>query len=300
MELAWDDVAWAVRRMPFPVKAMLQKHDKLFVAGGYLRACIAGERINDIDVFAATKDYAEACAKELANPTKGEPRKIITTDNAYTVLMRPFAVQFIHRWTFTTPADALDSFDFTIAKAAIWWDAEARRWKGCADDRFYADLAAKRLVYTKPNRKEAPGGSILRVLKFYQRGYRIPLDSMGEVIARLVMGVKGAQKLWTPVELGPLLTALLREVDPLIDPNHMAHLPSASEEAAAESEGEEEETSRYVIGIDTATGGDHTEVAVIDTTTNKIVGAFDPTGMSIAEMTAKAMAIAREQQRDAD
>ena len=45
---------------------------------------------------------------------------------------------------------------------------------GLCNIRFYPDLAARRLVYTSPLRNEDAGGSILRVLKFYQRGYRIP------------------------------------------------------------------------------------------------------------------------------
>lgn len=235
--LQWDDVAWAVRRLPFIVRSLLQRHGvKLFLAGGYLRAVIAGERVNDIDLFAPSKDYAEACAKELAaGDPKKKPRRLLETENAYTVFCKPFPMQFIHRWTFDRPEDALASFDFTVAQAAIWWDATS--WHSLCGPRFYADLAAKRLVYTKPQRDEAPGGSMLRVLKFYQRGYRIPLDSLGAVIARLAGGVKQFSGHDSAV-IAPLLTGLLREVDPLIDPNHVAHLPSA-DDGASDDEGME-------------------------------------------------------------
>ena len=105
------------------------------------------------------------------------------------------------------------------------------KWCSACDPRFYADLAAKRLVYRSPERNEDAGGSMLRVLKFYQRGYRIPLDSLGAVIARLIQGVKDPILLNEP-KLARTLSGLLREVDPDIDPNHIAHLPSETEEVA--------------------------------------------------------------------
>jgi hypothetical protein len=145
----------------------------------------------------------------------------------------------------------MESFDFTIAMAGFWWNPTgeeetyiensevktrpAGRWDSICDEHFYEDLAAKRLRYTCPQRNEDAGGSMLRVLKFYQRGYRIPLDSLGAVISRLVMGVDqnaivdGAEETierqWAKV-----LTGLLREVDPNVDPEHIAHLPSMGEE----------------------------------------------------------------------
>lgn len=219
------DVYWCVRRLPKSVFDLMKKHRQLVtLAGGYVRSCIAHEDINDIDLFTSSKDMAGVLAKQLAGD--GKP---FETDNAFTVKPKPgLPVQFIHRWTFAKPQDVVPSFDFTVALAALWWAGE--RWESLCDERFYTDLAAKRLVYCSPARNEDAGGSILRVLKFYQRGYRIPLDSLGAVISRLVMGVD-EQKLYhkdVPREqmLSKVLTGLLREVDPLIDPNHFAHFES--------------------------------------------------------------------------
>ncbi len=82
---------------------------------------------------------------------------------------------------------------------------------------------------------EDAGGSLLRVLKFYQRGYRIPLDSMGAVLARLCKAVdwdlvkgQGTATSWEE-QAAKVLTGLLREVDPNIDPDHIAHLPSTTD-----------------------------------------------------------------------
>jgi hypothetical protein len=169
---------------------------------------------------------------------KTSSSRIFESDNAYTIYGYTTTPQIVHRWTFPNPREVVPSFDFTIACAAFWWSPESHivpaQWESLCDPNFYSDLAAKRLVYRSPERNEDAGGSMLRVLKFYQRGYRIPLDSMGAVIARLCQGVK-----WSEIardaklngiseeqQLGDVLSGLLREVDPDLDPSHIAHLPS--------------------------------------------------------------------------
>lgn len=230
-ELNRQDLAWAVRRLPCSVRDLLKKHGpKVFLAGGYLRAVIAGEKVSDIDLFIPSKDYGEACAKELAGD--GKPH---VTDNAFTVRTRPTPTQFIHRWVYDSPAACLTEFDFTIAQAAIWWNSDpAAQWMSLCADSFYEDLSARRLVYTSPKRIEDAGGSMLRVLKFYQKGYRIPLDCLGGVIARLAVAVKEEGWRRGEEQIAKVITGLLHEVDPNIDPDHIAHLPSTQEEATKE------------------------------------------------------------------
>ena len=89
-------------------------------------------------------------------------------------------------------------------------------------------MASKRLVYRSPARNEDAGGSMLRVLKYYQKGYRIPLDSLGAVIARLIHKLDNERvPLSDQKAVAHIITGLLREVDPDIDPLHLAHLPSS-------------------------------------------------------------------------
>lgn len=226
-----EDERWVVRRLPKSVVALMQSRPKvLILAGGFIRSCIANEKINDVDIFSPSKDIAELCARKLADEKQA---KMITTDNAFSVLLRSFSVQFIYRWVYDTPAKVVESFDFTIANAAMWFDPNSNAWASICDGRFYKDLAAKRLVYCRPIRNEDAGGSMLRVLKFYQRGYRIPLDSLSEVIARLMMGVDREKiERFTGSEyeaqLSKVLCGLLREVDPNVDPAHDAHLPASN------------------------------------------------------------------------
>jgi hypothetical protein len=69
VELDWRDIHWAVRRMPKNIRDLLKTHGpKLFVAGGYIRSIVSGDKVSDIDLFCSSKEYAEACAKELHGP----------------------------------------------------------------------------------------------------------------------------------------------------------------------------------------------------------------------------------------
>lgn len=237
-ELESQDVYWINRRIPLNVRqVLLANRREVFVAGGFIRACIAGESPNDIDLFTSSKDKARDVATRML--THGKGLRMIETDNAFTVLGLFVAVQFIHRWTFTDPKSCVESFDCTIARAAVWFgekkdDERHPLLMTCCDDRFYADLASKRLIYCSPVRNEDAGGSMLRVLKFYQRGYRIPLDSLGAVMARMACAVD-YDRLELSAELrnatkeqrmASVFTGLLHEVDPDIDPDHLSHLPA--------------------------------------------------------------------------
>lgn len=214
IDLQRNDLLLIVRRLPlFIIEMMKQEGSKLFMAGGFIRASVSGEVASDMDFFCPTAADAERIAYALADKAGVKLHK---TDNAYTVRLKTIPAQFIHRWTFAEPADVVPSFDFTIAKAVVWWDGEYM--VGKCDAGFYPDLAAKRLVYCSPVRNEDAGGSLLRVLKFYQRGYRIPLSSLAAVIARLNKGLKQSTMLDYQDEekMTRLYAGLLYEVDPLL------------------------------------------------------------------------------------
>jgi len=204
-----EDLNYCVTRLPKDVYDLLKKEkNKLFLAGGFIRAKIAREDASDIDIFSTSMQFAEICADKL----KKDGDIFVKTDNAFTVCCKGrLSVQFIHKWAFDEPKD-----DFTVAKAVIWFNG--LRWDSLCDERFYPDLAAKRLIYTSPKRIEEVGGSMLRVLKFYQRGYRIPLEDLGFVIARLVSGISSRDN-QTEEDVALILSGLLREVDPLTEPN---------------------------------------------------------------------------------
>jgi hypothetical protein len=254
-QLTKHDLNWAVQRLPPKVKKLLQdRPNRIFVAGGYLRSRITGEKVSDIDLFTATKDEARTAIEDLiidisipeddrdVNATREDllhdlQPLIYETENAFTAKGTRPMIQAIHRWTFDNPIAAIESFDFTIAKAAIWWTGSW--WESVCHHDYYADIAGKRLVYTSPVREESAGGSLLRVLKFYQRGYRIPLESLAAVIARLVNSVEfqkvDFQRRDSEAHLTYILKGLLREVDPNTDPDAIQPLAGDPEQKETET-----------------------------------------------------------------
>lgn len=224
-----EDLNWCVYRLRESARTALQANpNRLFVAGGFIRSCISGDKINDLDLFAPSRELAEQEARRMAS---SEGKRVHESGNAFTLKTMPYATQFIHRWTFENPVDCIQSFDFTIAKAAIWWNGT--EWESACDERFYPDLAAKRLTYCSPVRDEEAGGSMLRVLKFYQRGFKIDMNSLGAVITRIAtaaMDMLPEGDDAGSIDLCPVITGLLKEVDPDIDPEHRSHLPGATVE----------------------------------------------------------------------
>jgi hypothetical protein len=209
-ELLPIDLRRVVAWLPKDVVALLKK-EPLFLAGGYVRATVSQEKPSDIDLFGPDKERLDRLALELAHSRKGRKHD---TDNAYTVLAPGRTpVQMIHRWLYGDAERLVGEFDYTVARACVWWADD--KWKSLVDERFYPDLAARRLVYCSPKRKEDAGGSLLRARKFLRQGWFIDAQNLGAVVARLCSSVDWKQ-IPDEAQLAVVLTALLREVDPLI------------------------------------------------------------------------------------
>jgi hypothetical protein len=233
MTLVPHDLAWCVRRLNNDVRILLQANPgSVFLAGGYIRSCITREPIADLDLFISSAADLKKHVRALTGVS--EAGDLITyTQNAATIHWKP-RVQIIHRWTFENAHEGIERFDFTIARAAIWFDGQ--QWQSVCDESYYPDLAAKRIVYCAPQRDEEPGGSLLRLLKFYRRGYTAPLDTIGAILARIANNVDAA----TEIGMAGEFTRLLREVDPAVVARS-SQLPNATETLAAPPEDEDEE-----------------------------------------------------------
>ena len=187
MKLTDKDVQKIVDQLPMGLMELMVTED-IFLAGGAIRAIIAGEEVKDFDLFTRSAEKAREYAERLSEVFNNED--YLATENAFTVkddLGSIPDIQFIHRWTFSNKWGLIGSFDYTIAQAAIWF--ENGDWKSVATPSFYDDLEAKQLVYTAPDREEEPGGSLLRMRKFLRMGYDISSYDMAKVISRLLNGV---------------------------------------------------------------------------------------------------------------
>ncbi len=222
--LLQEDVNWLLRKMPPALRAICEadsRSHRIIIAGGFIRAVIAGEEVHDVDVFVGENVNVDYLSTELRRQA-GVNDAIVSTPNAVTIRTSP-AIQIITRWRFANIVDCVESFDFTIARAALQFDNE--RWMSFCDERFYPDLAARRLRYCSPDRREDEGGSMLRLLKFYSRGYRAPLGAIGAVMARAIKGVHdGVPHTGTEAEVASAIIKRLRVVDPAADPEDEGHL----------------------------------------------------------------------------
>jgi hypothetical protein len=226
-EMSPQDLNFVLSRCPKDIRDLLKNNaGKLFLAGGFIRSTICGEKVSDIDLFGITRESLLAIAKDLTLFRNG---RFFETKNAITVLSPPrFPVQFITRWLFSDAGTLIASFDFTVCQAVIWAEEKLvdagetgeikdklYHFRSMVSDGFYPDLAAKRLVYTSPVREEEAGGSMVRAIKFIKKGYNIQAPSLAGVITRIVQRVD-FNKVETEKEIAMIVTGLLREVDPLV------------------------------------------------------------------------------------
>lgn len=210
--LTQRDLSFVASRIPKDIRELIQK-ENILIAGGFIRSTISGEKVSDVDLFGSSKEKLEALAYKLCTERKGNIHK---TDNALTLLKPPrLPIQFITRWVFNEPIEILNSFDFTICQAVMWYKNE--KWESCISENFYPDLAAHRLIYASPKRNEDAGGSLLRVRKFLKKGYNIQADSLSKVVARLIKDIDTEKvKINDESQTSTIICSLLREVDPLI------------------------------------------------------------------------------------
>src|SRR5690606_19180153 len=123
MKLAYHDLRMAVQRLPKKLRNLMENpiwYNSIFVGGGYIRSIIAGEYINDIDVFITDERHIDSIANALAY----KANDIYKTQNAITIRGK-IPIQIITRWKFLKPEDVADSFDFTICCAVIYCNKKA-------------------------------------------------------------------------------------------------------------------------------------------------------------------------------
>lgn len=214
--LSESDLELVVRRLPKDVRQLLLDNPgKLSVGGGFIRAVIANEDVSDIDFFGPDYDFLNGCAKVIEDKRDKAHTRVLRTKNAITLATENrLPLQFITRWKYDHPAEVAKEFDFTVCQAVVFVDPATRFFTSIIGDTFYQDLAAKRLVYTAPIRDEEAGGSMMRVIKYVKRGYRIQAGSLGAVIARVVEKYDPACT--ERVSMAQFAVARMQEVDPLM------------------------------------------------------------------------------------
>lgn len=209
LELKQADLQLVVRRLPVDVRDALRSNPgKLFVAGGFIRAVVGNEEVNDVDLFGQSTELLRRVAADMK---ASRDAKRLETKNAITLVAPDrLPLQFITRWVFDDADGVVASFDFSVCKATVFF--EGGRFKSRIGADFYSDLAAKRLTYTAPVRDEEAGGSMLRVIKYVKRGYRIQMGDLGLVIGRIFANYDPARG---HIGFDRYAVSRMQEVDPM-------------------------------------------------------------------------------------
>lgn len=135
-----------------------------FIAGGALTSVFTGQSINDVDIyFKSKKDFIEAVGQAYDE----NMWCVAASDRAITFVNRDSVVQLMHFDFFESAEEIFDAFDFTVSMGAYDIDKD----KFVFHEDFLKHASQRYLKFHSGTRY--PYGSLLRVLKYQQRGYTI-------------------------------------------------------------------------------------------------------------------------------
>jgi hypothetical protein len=135
-----------------------------FIAGGALTSVFTNTPVNDVDIYFKTeKDFILAVGQAYDEGLWC----VAASDRAVTFVKDNHVIQLMHFDFFETGQDIFDVFDFTVAMAAYDIDKE----EFVFHEDFLKHASQRFLRFHSGTRY--PYGSLLRVLKYQQRGYTI-------------------------------------------------------------------------------------------------------------------------------
>lgn len=139
------------------------------IAGGALTSAFTGQPINDVDLYFKSKeDFIEAVAEAYESSLWC----VAATDRAITFVSGDDVIQLMHFDFFEDAEAVFDAFDYTIVMAA--YDIDKAEFVFHED--FFKHAAQRFLRFHSGTRY--PYGSLMRVLKYQDRGYKIGRSDM--------------------------------------------------------------------------------------------------------------------------
>lgn len=135
-----------------------------FIAGGALTSAFTNQPINDVDIYFKTEaDFVEAVQQAYDESMWC----VSATDRAVTFAYDGKIIQLMHFDYFADANAIFDAFDYTVSMAA--YDIDKAEFVFHED--FMKHAAQRYLKFHSGTRY--PYGSLMRVLKYQQRGYTI-------------------------------------------------------------------------------------------------------------------------------
>lgn len=208
-----------VKALPPAVRDLLEfVGPRLLVAGGFCRDVLRSEEPRDIDIFARSHKALFECIEKFDDGSyrRKETANAITFFPA--VAGEGINVQFVKRAYYRTFAGTISSFDFSICQVGVYFDEDTDHcpcggnlidvpgigpecdqawkcpcptglhngWRGICSPEFFEDLTSLKMRYTAPDRDEDPGASVLRMVRFAERGFHIEREDIARCIGRFV------------------------------------------------------------------------------------------------------------------
>lgn len=146
------------------VQASNFKPKGAFIAGGALTSAFTGAPINDVDYYFKSK---EAFMDAVSEAYSEMMWCVAATDRAVTFISNDNIIQLMLFDFFPTAEAIFDAFDYTIVMAA--YDLDSKEF--IFHDDFLKHASQRYLSFHSGTRY--PYGSLMRVLKYQQRGYTI-------------------------------------------------------------------------------------------------------------------------------
>lgn len=189
-----------VKKIPEDVKRLLMHFGSgLCIAGGFCRDAFIGEEPKDIDIFAVSDELMREATlwfnvhtdsyqleKDSLNSINFRPKHDF--DPVYETLP---PIQFVTRAHYHMHGELIQSFDWSICQIAVYWNTINEAWEGICTEKFGEDIQSGTLHYTAPERDEDPGASVLRMMRFTQRGWRPTEESIARCLGRFTSEVAG-------------------------------------------------------------------------------------------------------------
>jgi hypothetical protein len=135
-----------------------------FIAGGAITSVFTGQPIRDVDFYLKSK---EAFIEAVAQAYDESFWCLAATDRAVTFARGSDIIQLMHFDFFPTAEAVFDAFDFTVCMGA--YDLDTKEF--IFHEEFMKHAAQRHLSFHSGTRY--PYGSLLRVLKYQQRDYKI-------------------------------------------------------------------------------------------------------------------------------
>lgn len=154
----------------------------LMLAGGSILSIVTKTKVNDLDFYIKNpNNINDAIVFFTSNfQNEGEPH---VTDNAITFKRRNgrriYKAQLITRFTGNV-ADILNTFDFTVCQGIYDFAENVFGFS----DRFWTDLAKKRLVYVGSS--QYPICALYRTKKYQDKGFYLPGSTVMHIALSII------------------------------------------------------------------------------------------------------------------